>query len=66
MCPHGSVRTKIFSLWFNNANHDSGNFTKGSQTVVEEKHSIHNEGAGKPLLLFALVRFFCFGNYWYN
>lgn len=35
MCPHGSVRTKIFSLWFNNVNHYCRNFTKGSWEVLE-------------------------------
>ena len=34
MCPHGSVRTKIFSLWFYNVNHYCRNFTKGSWEVL--------------------------------
>lgn len=53
MCPHGSVRTKIFSLWFNNGNRYSRNFTKDSWEVLGgEKKNPYSIGKEKPLLLF--------------
>lgn len=53
MCPHGSVRTKSFSLWFNNVNHCFQNFTKGSWNVLMWKEDNSNITIKeKPLLLF--------------
>lgn len=42
ICPHGSVRTKIFSLWFNNVNHYFWNFTKCSWNVSTWKEDNSN------------------------